>query len=410
MTDADREEIADLRAHVAQLTAEQRARPHPAHRSRTAVYAVVVVAAAVVFSAAYFGSPFLALHDLQQAARDGDSDRLDRLVDFPRVRDNLKSKVDAYLLQSLRSDPSMANNPFAGLGALIVPAIADRAIDAYVTPDGIAAMVNNGVPPKLSALDVAAQTPTASNAVNYSSSYADLDHFKVALSRSENPGNALTLVLERHGLFGWKLTRIDFSLSPPTPAQSQSATTPTTITPESPEPPTSADTNAATDTPAPSDNYGLPPPPPDRLGQLSAQDAQVFSRYAVPIYSGPVVFPDFAGRDRADRMFRTMILNGVHNGVAYAGRLGVSIFGCGTDCSMGYVIDLGTGEVFDLPVGGEGQPDLDFQFVKDSALLRTDWKSTVGDASSACMYEDFLWTGHGFSSLGRHSDIRPCPS
>jgi hypothetical protein len=104
-----------------------------------------------------------------------------------------------------------------------------------------------------------------------------------------------------------------------------------------------------------------------------------------------------------------MIMDGVRGGQAFAGRLAISQFGCGTDCSTGYVIDLGTGQVFDLPVGGEDEPDLNLQYVKDSALMRANW---IGPAETGggCVYEDFLWAGRAFSSLGRHVDSRPCPS
>jgi len=110
-----------------------------------------------------------------------------------------------------------------------VPVIADRAIDTYVTPDGIAAVVNSGTPPKLNATDAGAPFPAAST-VNFSPSFADLDHFNVALTRADTPGTTLTLVLERHGLFGWKLTRIDFNFPP---------------APSAPAKPTAAPTNAA---------------------------------------------------------------------------------------------------------------------------------------------------------------------
>ena len=102
MTDNERDEIAALRAEVARLAAQQEATPGPAPHPRTGVYAVVAGTAALIFGAAYFGSPFLSLHNLQQAARNGDRDRLDQVVDFPKVRENLKSKIDAYVLQSMR--------------------------------------------------------------------------------------------------------------------------------------------------------------------------------------------------------------------------------------------------------------------------------------------------------------------
>lgn len=224
-----RDEIAALRAQVARLSERQKS--GRAWRIPAPVIGLGIVAAAMLFAAAYFGSPFLALHNLQEAARSGDRDQLENLVDFPRVREGLKASFTAYMVRSMRSDPQMANKTFAGLGLLIAPAIVDRAIDAYVTPDGIAALVKSGSPPKLDTQEAQSPAAVAGPTPTLSPSYADLDHFKVAMSRSDEPGTKLTLVLERYGLFGWKLVRIDFDI----PSQPQTA----------PPPATGPDSNAA---------------------------------------------------------------------------------------------------------------------------------------------------------------------
>lgn len=299
MTDPQQQEMAALRAEVARLAAQQGA-PAPARpRPPYGFYAVIATIVLVIFLAGYFGSPLLALHDLREAARTGDRDKLEQLVDFPQVRANLKSKIDAYVVSAIHSDPKMENNPFAALGALIVPAIADRAIDTYVTPDGIAAAVNSGSPPKLNAADAASASQVApSSKLSFTPRFADLDHVKVELSRSDAPGTTLTLVLERHGLFGWKLTRIDFNF--PQPAAPENAP-PAEATTDAAPAQAAAPDDASTASPPPTGGDGAPQAAPGTIAQLAPQDARVFTRYAVPVYSGPTSLPDFAGRDRADR-------------------------------------------------------------------------------------------------------------
>jgi hypothetical protein len=192
--------------------------------------------AAALFVAIYFASPLFALNALQSAARAGDQDRLSLLVDFPSVRDNLKSSVSARLLKSVRDDPQTANNPFAALGVLMAPVIVDRVIDAYVTPDGISAMIKTGKAPKLGGDGSAPQASTdAASQLQKSLGYIDLDHFRATLARAGSPGVEWGLVLERRGLFGWKLVRIDLplgeveptpsveSVSAPAPADADSA-------------------------------------------------------------------------------------------------------------------------------------------------------------------------------------------
>jgi hypothetical protein len=151
------------------------------------------------------------------------------------------------------------------------------------------------------------------------------------------------------------------------------------------------------------------PTPPHLISELPPQDVSDFARYRVPVYTGPTREPDFNGRDRSTRGFRTMILMGVRHGPAFAGHMAVSVFGCGVPCLFGYVTDVRTGRVISMPVGGEYEAPLSLEYVTDSALLRAHWQTVPSDFSSACVYENFVWTGQRFASLGRHSDGQPCP-
>lgn len=161
-----------------------------------------VAAAAVVFVAWYFASPLVAFNSLKSAAKEGDVDRLERLVDFPAVRDSLKAQLMTALNASMAEDPEMKDNPFAGLAMMMVPAMVNGAVDAYVTPDGIGAMVQGQKP-------VAAEETPAEPApdVKTSLGYSDLNTFRVRVDPPDT--EALTMVMHRDGLFGWELKRIE---------------------------------------------------------------------------------------------------------------------------------------------------------------------------------------------------------
>ena len=51
------------------------------------------------FLVAYFASPVFAVRSLINAARTGDEARLERLVDFPAVRDDLMAQLNAQLVR-----------------------------------------------------------------------------------------------------------------------------------------------------------------------------------------------------------------------------------------------------------------------------------------------------------------------
>lgn len=96
----------------------------------------------------------------------------------------------------------MQNNPFAGLGAVMMPAIIDRAIDAYVTPDGIASMVQGKAP--------ADQTPSeANNDIESQAEYVNMDRFRVKLRNLKLNEDGPSLLFERRGFASWKLIKLE---------------------------------------------------------------------------------------------------------------------------------------------------------------------------------------------------------
>ena len=108
---------------------------------------IVLALGLVALVGAYLGSPFLAIRSLQAAAEAGDRDRLEALVDFPSVREGFKSQLNAEVVRRMRTDPDLADNPLAALGAALAPALVGSLVDAYVTPDAIAQMVRTGKSP-----------------------------------------------------------------------------------------------------------------------------------------------------------------------------------------------------------------------------------------------------------------------
>ena len=167
---------------------------------KSIIVGFIVIAAAVL--GFYVGSPYLASNDLKSAAASGDSDQLDAAVDFPAVRESLKSQLNAALMIKMQNDAEMQNNPFAGLATMMIPAMVEKAVDAFVTPDGIAAMVRGQKP---NATVSATKKPEA----EYTTSYINLDRFKVTVQNAETSENGPALIFERKGLFAWELVKIE---------------------------------------------------------------------------------------------------------------------------------------------------------------------------------------------------------
>lgn len=172
----------------------------------------VVAGVVILFLIAFFVSPIFAVRGLIEAAKTGDEARLEQLVDFPAFRISLKEELNARLVAEMRADLGDKANGLGGLGMLLAPSLISGAVDAFVTPHAVAAMVRSGEAP--GAGDVAragrAETPEAPRTrVRQGYSYRGINTFAVRLTRDDRPDDYLDLLLERRGPFSWKLAGVD---------------------------------------------------------------------------------------------------------------------------------------------------------------------------------------------------------
>ncbi len=163
------------------------------------IAAALAVSALVLLVGGYFASPYLAVVGLVNAIRAGDKDGLEERVDFPAVREHLKAEITATFVAKFRDDPEMQANPFAGLGLALVPVMADKAVDALVTPEGLAHLLAESQDP-------ADRKPVFG--LPKDAGYITLDRFRVSAPAGKSKTKKIDLILRRQGLFHWTLTRI----------------------------------------------------------------------------------------------------------------------------------------------------------------------------------------------------------
>jgi hypothetical protein len=108
-----------------------------------------VVIICVVVLLAYGASPYFSFWRFTGALRSGDSAALDARVDFPAVRQSLKKQLVVWF-----SARATGHKRFNKLG----PTLIDVLVDAYATPDGLAALIAN--PSALKGLQPPMQIPT----------------------------------------------------------------------------------------------------------------------------------------------------------------------------------------------------------------------------------------------------------
>ena len=174
--------------------------------------------------AAFLAWPYLTAHRIKVAVRDGDTAALADLVDFPRVRQGLKDQLTAAAFAKITRASGDGTGMLEGLGLALAGAFIDNAVDALVTPAGVARLVSEGYlvvqpgPDEAYATDDAAGSAvvgaTRGSAtgkarrdpfIGATMSYESFDRFAITVKGADGrPGR---FVLRRAGL-GWKLTDI----------------------------------------------------------------------------------------------------------------------------------------------------------------------------------------------------------
>lgn len=121
-----------------------------------------------------------------------------------------------------------------------------------------------------------------------------------------------------------------------------------------------------------------------------------FDGYAVEL--SDVSAPLRLGADSPHWAFRTRIRKGYAGSANFAENGVVTVWGCGTGCSAGVFIDRVTGEVHELPLGGETHRYLALNSQAASRLLLGTWEEGY-DAETNCVFEAYSWNGSEFGPV-----------
>ena len=171
---------------------------------------------------AYVCSPYWSLFQIKRAVDRGDGAYVSAHVDFPRLRESLKTSLEAETSRRMGKGDTTG---FKALGAAFAAMMAGPVVDALVTPEGVIALMKGKNPGETTPQPSSdpGKTSATTDSEKFSSSkmkigkmgYEALDLFVVQIARdSQHPGKTEsrpTLLFSRTGLFGWKLCGIRIS-------------------------------------------------------------------------------------------------------------------------------------------------------------------------------------------------------
>jgi hypothetical protein len=140
---------------------------------------------------------------MKSAADAGDANKLASYVDFPSVKESLKTSIGAKISEATKDQQ---DNPFAFLGAAMAVAIINPIIDTLVTPSSLSMMMK-GEKPSLEGKQ--ARNSKSQSDTDVSMSYDGMNRFIVTVKKKNEDGKPLRLIYNRDGFFSWKLTAID---------------------------------------------------------------------------------------------------------------------------------------------------------------------------------------------------------
>ena len=101
----------------------------------------IVIAVLFVLLLAYLASPYLSFWRFTKAVRAKNHEQIASHVDFRSVRESLKQQLKA---QVPTGDAAAAKQDrFAGLVQRLAPALIDQLVDAFITPEGLTALISD---------------------------------------------------------------------------------------------------------------------------------------------------------------------------------------------------------------------------------------------------------------------------
>ena len=90
----------------------------------------------------------------------------------------------------------------------------ESAVDSFVTPAGVAQMVTTAEAPDPSRRDPPEPNDARDGSdIHQAWGYRSFNAFAVTLTDRDQPDQRLALILERRGLFAWKLAAVDLTLA-----------------------------------------------------------------------------------------------------------------------------------------------------------------------------------------------------
>lgn len=167
----------------------------------------------------WYWSPYYAADQIKNAIESGDTARMSKFIDFPKVRLNIQRQINNQIdlkLREFQSQPVTTKNQIDLYSFQLV----DRLVRDLVTEEGIAALISgknkltrdSSLNPNDGFKNVHLQAKVADKGmlgVDVEKKYGDsVNRFYVTLSGKNRPDDKVLITLSREGFFFWRVTNV----------------------------------------------------------------------------------------------------------------------------------------------------------------------------------------------------------
>lgn len=179
----------------------------------------LLIFTAASFIGYWYWSPYYAADQIKNAIESGDTARMSKFIDFPKVRLNIQRQINNQIdlkLREFQSQPVTTKNQIDLYSCQLV----DRLVRDLVTEEGIAALIsgknkltrNSSLNPNDGFKNVHLQAKVADKGmlgVDVEKKYGDsVNRFYVTLSGKNRPDDKVLITLSREGFFFWRVTNV----------------------------------------------------------------------------------------------------------------------------------------------------------------------------------------------------------
>lgn len=147
--------------------------------------------------------PYLTVSAIKTGIVEKDSEKLSENIEFPTLRQNMKEQLNAVVMKN--SATELKDNPFAAIGVALATKMVDGIVDSFVTPSGLAALMEGKKPRKG---ENSGNTPPPQKDdlfKNARYSYDSMSKFSIWVPNDK--GEEVRFVFKRE-VFSWKLVNL----------------------------------------------------------------------------------------------------------------------------------------------------------------------------------------------------------